>query len=118
MGTGAGATCPAFFRSSRVSAAAVHSVEGQLVRIAPPAMCCQAFTSRVICRYGCDILSGLVKLHSCGVIVTDLQPHNVYLTNDGQAVLAHFGQSQADNTGVTVQLASACLAHSSSFLTC
>jgi serine/threonine protein kinase len=70
-------------------------------------MCCQAFTSRVICRYGCDILSGLVKLHSCSVIVTDLQPHNVYLTDDGQAVLAHFGQSQADNAGVTVQLASA-----------
>jgi serine/threonine protein kinase len=65
-----------------------------------------------VCRYGCDILAGLAQLHSRGVIMLDLKPHNVLLTggmdagggpasDPGRAVLTDFGMARTLQRGAT-----------------
>jgi serine/threonine protein kinase len=48
-----------------------------------------------------DVLHGLAELHEAGVVVLDLKPANVLLTEQGRAVLADFGLARVLQEGAT-----------------
>jgi serine/threonine protein kinase len=47
------------------------------------------------------VLHGLEELHADGVVVLDLKPANVLLTNQGRAMLADFGLARVMQEGAT-----------------
>lgn len=52
-------------------------------------------------QVGCDILTGLGDLHSCGKVHRDLKPENVLMRGDGTAVLTDFGIAGDQNKRMT-----------------
>jgi E3 ubiquitin-protein ligase KEG len=47
------------------------------------------------------VAHGLAELHAAGIVVLDLKPANVLLTDQGRAVLADFGLARVLQEGAT-----------------
>ena len=60
----------------------------------------QRLTMRKVVRYGLDVLVGLNRVHTKGLVHLDIKPSNILIDDADRAVLTDFGQaSELDDTG-------------------
>jgi eukaryotic-like serine/threonine-protein kinase len=61
-------------------------------------------TVRQIIKWSQELLQGLHHIHSLGLVHFDIKPTNIFIANDGSAMVADFGQAKpVDAFGVAVQ---------------